>query len=134
VLRKRVGKIMNNYPVGDFITRIKNAALAGKKVFSVPNTKLVYEVAKTLKKSGVLSEIKKEDSNLNLRLAYHKKEPLLINLKLVSKPGLRVYMNIDELSNHKGVSYFVLSTSKGVMTSKEALKLGIGGEAIAEIW
>lgn len=125
---------MNNYPVGDFLIRIKNAAMAGKKEFSVPSTKLVYEVAKVLKKSGILSKVEKRANRLNLRLAYHKKEPVLVDLKLVSKPGLRIYKNVEELQAHKGVSYFILTTPQGVMTSKDALKKGIGGEVIVEIW
>jgi len=125
---------MNNYPLGDFLIRVKNAAMAGAKDFSVPSTKLVYEVAKVLKKNGILSEVKKKENILDLRIAYHKKEPVLVNMKLVSKPGLRVYKNVDELQKHKGVSYFILTTSQGIMTSKDALKEGIGGEAIVEIW
>lgn len=125
---------MNNYPVGDFLIRVKNAAMAGGKEFRVPSTKLVYEVAKTLQKSGILSEVVKKDNILNLRLAYHKKEPVLVDIKLVSKPGLRIYKDVEDLQNHRGISYFVLTTSRGIMTSKDALKKGIGGEAIAEIW
>jgi small subunit ribosomal protein S8 len=123
-----------NYSIGDFLVRIKNAALAGKKEFEVDNTKLIESIAKVLKKEGILTEVKKKDGILMVKLAYRKKEPILMNLKLVSKPGLRIYMGADELSAIKGPSFFILSTPKGIMTSFEAIKKRIGGEVIVEIW
>lgn len=123
-----------NYSIGDFLVRIKNATLAGKKEMDVDNTKLIESIAKVLKKEGILTEVKKKDGKLTVKLAYRKKEPILMNLKIVSRPGLRIYMGADELSAIRGPSYFVLSTSKGVMTSREAIKERIGGEVIVEIW
>jgi small subunit ribosomal protein S8 len=123
-----------NYPVGDFLVRLKNAALARKHEVNYPYTKYVKAVAESLKKSGHLDEVEKNDNNLVLRLTYKKKEPALINLQIISKPGLRVYTDFDELEKKKGPEVYLISTSFGVMTSKEALKKRIGGEIIARIW
>ncbi len=123
-----------NYSIGDFLVRIKNAALAGRKEMEVDNTKLIESIAKVLKKEGILTEIKKKEGKLLVKLAYRKKEPILMDLKIVSRPGLRIYMGVDELSAIRGPSYFVLSTPKGMKTSRDAIKERIGGEVIVEIW
>ena len=123
-----------NYSIGDFLIRIKNTTLARKKELEVNNTKLIESVAEVLKKEGILTEITKKDGKLTVKPAYRKKEPILMDLKLVSKPGLRIYMSADELAAIKGPSFFILSTSKGAMTSLEAIKKRTGGEVIAEIW
>lgn len=125
---------MVNYSVGDFLVRIKNAAMAGRREIVVSETKLIKAVAEVLKKEGYLDAVTSKDGKLTVSLAYHKKEPVLINLKLVSKPGLRVYMTVDELSKIRGASKLVLSTPKGVMSTKEALKSGVGGEILVEVW
>jgi small subunit ribosomal protein S8 len=123
-----------NYSIGDFLIRIKNTALARRKEMEVDNTKLIESVAKVLKKEGILTEVKKKEGKLMVKLAYRKKEPTLIDLRLVSKPGLRIYMGADELSAIRKPSFLVLSTPKGIMTSREAIKQRIGGEVIVEIW
>ena len=69
-----------------------------------------------------------------MKLEYRKKEPTLIDLRLVSKPGLRIYAGADELSARRKPSFLVLSTPKGIMTCREAIKQRIGGEVIVEIW
>lgn len=125
---------MVNYPVGDFLIRIKNAALARKKLVEVQGTKAIKAVADVLKKEGFLESVDKKGKKLSLRLSYMKKEPVLLGLKLVSKPGLRIYMGVEELEAIKGPSIFVLSTPKGVISSKEAIKKRLGGEVIVEIW
>jgi small subunit ribosomal protein S8 len=132
VLERLVGKGMN-YPVGDFLIRIKNAALSGKPEFEVVNTKLILLVAKALKKEGYLEKILKKDGSLSIRLAYRKKEPVLLDIRLVSKPGLRVYMGVSDLERIKKPSILLVSTSEGVMFSKEAIRKRLGGEVIAEV-
>lgn len=122
-----------NYPVGDFLIRLKNAVLADKKTLEVPLSRLVKEVAKALAKEKFLEEVSEKEGRLFLRIAYHKKEPILSDIRLVSKPGLRVYMSAKEIGKKKGPSIFIISTPKGVMTSKEAIKKNLGGEVIAEI-
>ena len=76
-----------NYPVGDFLIRIKNAALAGKREIDVSETKLIKAVADVLKKEGYLEKVTEKQGKLNIRLAFRRKEPVLFKLKLVSKPG-----------------------------------------------
>jgi small subunit ribosomal protein S8 len=125
---------MTNYPVGDFLIRIKNAKMATLRNVSLPNTKFIYAVAQALKDEKYLSDIDLKDGILTVSLAFYKKEPLLENIKLVSKPGLRLYVNARELSLRKSPSILILSTSAGVMSSKKALKKGLGGQVIAEIW
>lgn len=123
-----------NYPVGDFLSRIKNAALARKREVEVINTKLVVAVAKVLKKEGFLEEVKKDKDKLKVRIVYRKKEPILTDLKLVSKPGRRIYMGAKELEAIRKPSFFILSTPSGVMSTREAIKKRVGGEVIMEVW
>lgn len=124
---------MTNYPVGDFLIKIKNAAMAKRKMVTVPYSNLVGAVSELLKKEQYLTDVKKEGDNLSVKLVYVKKEPVLVELKLISKPGRRVYAQVDRLREHKGLSFFIVSTPMGVMTSKEAVKKNLGGELIAEI-
>lgn len=122
-----------NYPVGDFLIQIKNAARAKRKVVSVRSTKLIKAVADTLVKAGYLNESKINEGQLDAVLTYRKKAPVLLNITLVSKPGLRIYMNAAELEKRRAPSILVISTPKGVMSSKDALKNRVGGEVIAEV-
>ncbi len=125
---------MVNYPVGDFLIQIKNAGRALRTDVTVKNTKLIHAVALSLKKAGYVSEVKVADYMLTATLAYHKKEPKLTDLRLVSKPGLRLYTDIRELRLRRKPSLLIISTPQGIMSSKEALKNNIGGEVIVEIW
>ena len=129
---KKVGVV--NYPVGDFLIRLKNASLARKQTFSLSNTGLISAVAKTLKNEGFLEEVSEKEKRLFVRIAYKKKEPVMLGLRLVSKPGIRIYMGIDNIQELKGPSIFILSTPKGVMSSREAIKRRLGGEIIAEVF
>lgn len=124
---------MTNYPLGDFLIRIKNQALARGVEVSVPKTKMIFAVANTLVELGVLREVVEENGKIIARLAYRKKEPVLMNLKLISKPGLRIYASVDELKKLKGPKVYILSTPKGIMNSRQAMKEKVGGEVIAEI-
>ena len=124
---------MTNYPVGDFLIRIKNAKMAGKKDIRTPKTKLILNLAKKLQKIGLLDEVAERENMLDMRLKFFKKEPLLTDLKLVSKPGLRVYKEVRELEKIKSPYIYIVSTSKGLMTKKEAIKRRLGGEVIVKI-
>lgn len=126
---------MVTYSVGDSLIRIKNAALARHKEVDVVQSKLVVSVLEALKRAGIVREfeVKADERKVTLQLAYHKKEPVLLGLKLVSTPGLHLYMGVTELSNRKKSTMLILSTSQGVLTSKEALKKGVGGEVLVEI-
>lgn len=125
---------MTNYSIGDFLIRIKNAALVGKKEITVPATKGSLALAQILKKLGYLAEVKKEKNTITISLTFKRKKPLLMGLKLISKPGLRIYMGVSELEKRRGPSILILTTPKGIISSLEAKKMRIGGEAIAEVW
>ena len=114
--------------------RIKNAAMAGGKEVEFESSKLVVAVAKVLEKAGYLSSVTNAKGTLRVALAVKSKKPILMDIGLVSKPGLRVYKGVDELKKKKGASTYVISTPKGLVVTKEAIKLGIGGEVIAEVW
>ena len=127
---------MTNYPAGDFLIQIKNAARTNKREISVKSTKYLLEVAKVFEKEGILDGVRSESGKLTANISYHKKEPVLMDLKLVSKPGLRKYMGVDEIKSRKRArsTFLILSTPQGVMSSREAYKKNIGGEVIVEIW
>jgi small subunit ribosomal protein S8 len=126
--------MVTNYSVGDFLIRIKNAAMAKNKTVEYKTEKQVVAVAEALKKLGFLDTVKKEKDTLTVSLAFKNKKPVIMNLKLVSKPGLRIYMGADEIDKKKGPSTYLLTSPKGVISSKEAVKGRVGGEIIAQIW
>ena len=123
-----------NYPVGDFLIKVKNAAMAKNKTFTVSGNAQILAIAESLKKSGFFDEVKKDGHDITISLAYKDKQPLLMNLKLVSKPGRRMYSGVDEIAAKRGPSQYLISTPKGIMSTKEALKARTGGEVIAEIF
>jgi len=127
---------MTNYPLGDFLIQIKNAGMAGKKEITLKTSKLINAVAEVLKKENILDKVNVKDDMLTVTLAQHNKEAMLLDLKLISKPGLRKYMGVDELKTRRrrGASFIILSTPQGIKTSEECLKEKTGGEALAEIW
>ena len=122
-----------NYSIGDFLIRIKNASIAGKKQVIVTKTNLNLDVAKTLEKLGYLENVKVEKDDLVVNIVYQNKQPVLTDIKLVSKPGLRIYKSCDELEKEKKPTFTILTTSKGVLSKEEAIKQRVGGEVIAEI-
>ena len=124
---------MQNYPVGDFLIRIKNAALARGKEVEVYKSKFVKDVAKALKEEGFLDKVEESKGRLKVTLAYAYKKPVVMDIKLISRPGLRVYKGSDELEKIKRPTIFLISTSEGVISSKKAIKKRAGGEVLAEI-
>ena len=133
-LKKTVKNVVVNYPVGDFLIRIKNAALAGRYEIVIKRTRLVEDVAKVLKSEGFVTSIENKDDELTITLSKFSKSPMLLGLKLISRPGLRKYYNVDRLMKLRGPEVYILSTPKGVMSSREAKKKVVGGEVIAKIW
>jgi small subunit ribosomal protein S8 len=123
-----------NYQVGDFLITLKNASMAKNKTLKVANSKKILAIAEALKKMGFLSEVKKEKDGIAISLAYKSKTPVLQNVRLVSKPGLRVYWGVDELDAKRGPSTMLISTPKGLTSLREAVKMRTGGEVLAEIW
>ena len=122
------------YPAGDFLIRFKNAAMATRSDVSAPHTKFVEAIAKVLKETGFASKVESKDGMVVVGVAKHSKKSLLMGLSLVSRPGLRVYMDASNLAKKKGPEIYIVSTNKGVMSSKSAIKKVIGGEVIAKIW
>lgn len=127
-------KNVTNYPVGDFLIRVKNVAMAKGKNLTAPSTKQIVAVSAALKKAGYFDEVKKGKEGLEVSLTFKDKKPLLININLISKPGRRIYLGADEITKKKGPSFYLISTPKGILTSREAIKANQGGEVIAEVW
>ena len=126
-------------PIADMITRIRNANRAKKEKLEIPFSKIKLEIARILKEEGyILDYYYKEDSKqgaIIIILKYSGKQRIITNLKRISKPGLRVYVNksdIPEVLGGLGIS--ILSTSNGIMTGKEAKKRHFGGEVLCYIW
>ena len=126
--------------IADMLTRIRNANKMGYEEVSVPSSKLKVELARILKEEGFIKEYKVEsvgvEKNILLTLKYgNKKEKEITGLKRISKPGLRVYVRSDEVPKVlNGLGIAIISTSKGVMTDKEARRLNLGGEVLAYVW
>jgi small subunit ribosomal protein S8 len=135
---KKQEKVINfpktNYSVGDFLTRVKNAAMSGNKKVQFFESRKVFEIAKALLKLGFLEEAKKANGGIESSLTFKNKKPVIRDIKLISKPGLRVYMKAESISKKKGPSVYLISTPLGVLSSREAVKNRVGGEVIAEIW
>ncbi len=131
---------MTTDPIADMLTRIRNANQMRYKEVEVPASKIKLEIAKILKETGFIVDykIKKNDTQdtIVLFLKYgQNKERVITGLKRISKPGLRVYANAKEMPRVlNGLGIAIVSTSKGVMTDKEAREANLGGEVLAYIW
>lgn len=128
-------------PVSDMLTRIRNGYIAKMDSVSIPYSKLKTEIARILDEEGYIRsyEIRKDEnasSLIKIYLKYDKdKKSAITVLKRISKPGLRVYAQKDEIPKVLGgLGTVILSTSKGVLTGTGAKKLGVGGEVICSIW
>jgi small subunit ribosomal protein S8 len=124
---------MTNYNLGDFLIRLKNCVMASRSELEVPATKIVTQAAKALKVAGFIAEIIEDKETLKIKMAMKNKKPTLMDIRLVSKPGLRIYKTIAEIEKIKKPFILLISTPKGFLTSKEAIKERVGGEVIAEI-
>ena len=127
-------------PIADMLTRIRNANAMRYKEVEVPASRIKLEIARILKEEGYISDVKikkdkvQDDMVLNLKYG-EKKERVITGLKRISKPGLRVYAKVEELPRVlNGLGIAIISTSKGIMTDKEARKESLGGEVLAYIW
>ena len=126
--------------IADMLTRIRNANQMRYQEVSVPASNLKVSLAKILKDEGFIEDFKVVNDNvqgtIELTLKYgQNKERVITGLKRISKPGLRVYAKAEEVPYVlNGLGIAILSTSKGVMTDKEARKNGVGGEVLAYIW
>ena len=125
--------------IADMLTRIRNANQMRYEEVTVPASNIKKEIARILKEEGFIKDYKivSDDAQgtIVLTLKYNKKERVITGLKRISKPGLRVYAKNDEIPKLlNGLGIAIISTSKGIMTDKEARKENIGGEVLAYIW
>ena len=127
-------------PIADMLTRIRNANQMRYKEVEVPASKLKLEIARILKEEGFIADFKinkdavQDMMVLNLKYGENK-ERVITGLKRISKPGLRVYAKSNEIPRVlNGLGIAIVSTSKGIMTDKEARKESLGGEVLAYIW
>ena len=128
-------------PIADMLTRIRNANTAKHDTVDVPASKMKISIAEILLKEGYIKNFELVDvygfKSIHITLKYgaDKKEKVISGLKRISKPGLRVYANTEELpSVLGGFGIAIISTNKGVMTDKQARKENVGGEVLAFIW
>ena len=126
-------------PIADFLTRIRNATRSGKAEIVAPFSKMKGEVARVLKEEGFVSsvEIDKSDAMPKIRvgLKFVGSRSVITNLQRVSRPGLRRYVGADDIPTVlSGVGISILSTSSGVMSSREARRKNVGGELLAFVW
>ena len=126
-------------PIADMLTRIRNANQMRYNEVEVPASKIKNEIARILKEEGFISDYKVKKNNIQdnivLYLKYSGKERVITGLKRISKPGLRVYAKAEEIPTVlSGLGIAIISTSKGMMTDKDARKASLGGEVLAYIW
>jgi small subunit ribosomal protein S8 len=126
-------------PISDYLTRIRNASKAKKIKVEIPASKMKIGLTEILKKSGYIYDFKiEEDSRQNkitILLKYNNGTPAINGLKKISRPGLRTYKKSTELPRVlNGLGTAVISTSKGLLTDKEARQQAAGGEVICYIW
>ena len=121
--------------IADMLTRIRNANQNRAASCVIPVSKVKVEIAKILANEGFIEEYKIDGNTMTLTLKYKNKERVITGLKRISKPGLRVYAGALELPTVlNGLGIAIISTSKGIMTDKEARANSLGGEVIAYVW
>jgi len=126
---------MVNDTIADLLSRIRNANNADKKEVLVSKSKISQSILEILKKEGYIEDFKDEQNQILVSLKYVNKKPAIRLLERVSKPGVRIYMSyqdIPKVINGLGINIF--STSKGIMTGKQARMEKIGGEYLCNIW
>src|SRR3989304_10454579 len=127
-------------PIADMLIRIRNASRQGHATVEIPLSRLKADIAKILKESGFISDYKLTGEglakNICVYLRYTREDtPIITGIKRVSKPGCRVYAAKDEVKKVMGgIGVTILSTSKGVVTDRDAKRIGVGGEILCYIW
>ena len=127
-------------PIGDMITRIRNAQLRALNNVTIPNSKFRARILDVLKREGYISNYKllsdsKNKSSLLVDLKYHNGLPVIKEIKRVSKPGRRIYAKADSISKiQNGLGLAIVSTSKGIMSDNDARMKNVGGEIICRVF
>ncbi len=127
-------------PISDYLTRIRNAQKAKKKSVEIPASKLKLRITEILNRNGFVGdfnvvETENKQGSLVIKLKYNNGDGVILGLERASRPGIRKYVestSIPKVLNGLGIA--IVSTSKGLMTDKEARKLGVGGEVVCNIW
>ena len=129
------------YPIADYLTRVRNAYAAGKKVVEVPSSKMKLAITQILCEKGYILSYKVVEgtpyNTIKLALKYHPQTKMAAIKKIerVSRPGLRQYTDVENMPRVlNGLGIAILSTSKGIITDKEAKELGVGGEVICYVY
>ena len=132
---------MNTDPIADFLTRIRNAISAKHRIVEIPSSNIKKEITRVLHEKGFITNYKFEDDSIQgkikIALKYNARTKVsaIETIDRISKPGLRKYVGIDNLPRViNGLGIAILSTSKGVITDKEAKKLKIGGEVLCYVY
>ena len=128
-------------PIADMLTRIRNANMARHTTVDIPSSQMKVAIASILEKEGyvkgyeIIKDGVKQTMRVTLKYGRNKNDKVIGGLKRISKPGLRVYANCEDLPKVlNGLGIAIVSTNKGIVTDKEARKLGIGGEVLAFVW
>jgi len=127
-------------PIADMLTRIRNGLMANLQKVDVPSSNMKVSIATVLKNEGMIKNFKviadQKQGILRVYLKYiSDKDPVISEIKRISKPGSRVYVTTDEIPKVKnGYGIAILSTSKGIITDKVARETGVGGELICTVW
>ncbi|NEO30075.1 MAG: 30S ribosomal protein S8 [Symploca sp. SIO3C6] len=130
-----------NDTIADMLTRIRNACLVRHQTTNVPATNMTRSIARVLKEEGFITDFEETSEGikkfivLSLKYKGKNRQPIIRNLKRVSKPGLRVYKNRKELPRVLGgIGIAIISTSSGIMTDRQARHQGVGGEVLCYVW
>tara|TARA_B100001996_G_C18579909_1_gene561834 strand:- start:285 stop:674 length:390 start_codon:yes stop_codon:yes gene_type:complete len=126
-------------PIADFLTRIRNAQMAKMPVVRCPSSKIKVAISKVLEQEGYIGgyAVNEEDGKpvINLNLKYFEGQPVIEEIKRVSRPGLRNYKGKEDLpKNRAGLGVAILTTNQGLMTEKQAEAAGIGGEILCTVF
>jgi small subunit ribosomal protein S8 len=131
---------MTSDPIADMLTRIRNSMIARHEKVEIPASKLKAELARILKEEGYIQDFKKIEEGPQgiLRLFLRKPSDgsrVIMGIERVSKPGRRIYVNKDQIPRVQGgLGINILSTSRGIMTGRQAMREGVGGEILANVW
>lgn len=126
-------------PIADFLTRIRNAQMAKLPNVSSPSSKIKVELSKVLQSEGYIAGYSVQDVDgkavISIELKYYRNKPVVEEIKRISRPGLRIYKGKEDVPvNRAGLGISILSTNKGLMTNKQALAAGIGGEVLCTVF
>lgn len=126
-------------PISDFLTRVRNAINAKKKFVDIPSSKMKVRMSEILKETNFIKDFNVVEDNkqnsIRIHLKYSGGQPAITGLKKISTPGLRIYCEKDDIPRVlNGLGLAIISTSKGLLSDKQAKKESVGGEIICHIW